>query len=41
MTLDDVEHYNKVVTSLTQSRELMTRIDAMANGALRAKSDQW
>jgi predicted helicase len=39
LTLDDVEHYNKVVASLTQTRELMTQIDAMANGALWPKRD--
>lgn len=39
LTLDDVEHYNKVVASLTQTRELMTQIDAVANGALWPKSE--
>jgi hypothetical protein len=38
LTLDDVEHYNKVVASLTRTRELMTQIDAVANGALWPKS---
>ncbi len=39
LTLDDVEHYNKVVASLTQTRELMTQIDAVANGTLWPKSE--
>lgn len=39
LTLDDVEHYNKVVASLTQTRKLMTQIDDVANGALWPKSD--
>ena len=39
LTLEDVEHYSKVVASLTQTRELMTQIDAVANGALWPKSE--
>lgn len=39
LTLDDVEHYNKVVAALTHTRELMTQIDAVANGALWPKSE--
>ena len=38
LTLDDIEHYNKVVAALTHTRELMTQIDAVANGALWPKS---
>ena len=39
LTLDDVEHYNKVVAALTHTRELMTQIDEVANGTLWPKSD--
>jgi predicted helicase len=39
LTLDDVEHYNKVVAALTHTRELMAQIDAVANDALWPKSE--
>lgn len=34
LTFDDIKHYGAVVAALTQTRELMQDIDAVANGRL-------
>lgn len=38
LTLDDIEHYNKVVSALTHTRDLMVQIDMVVNGVLWPKS---
>jgi hypothetical protein len=40
LTLDDVEHYSRVVAALGATRTLMAQVDAVANGVLWASDPE-